>query len=215
MTTQHSEESEHPVSISPLIESFALETRRIYLFDTITQQLANHIIGTLQLLSHSDDPVYMYISSYGGDVLAGYSIIDQMNLCPFPVNTITIGSAISMGAIIAGHGMKGCRFGTKSSNFMLHPFMVGHNVDNVATHNNTAIFQNNDYKNKMKEFAKLTKMSYNKLDELIRDSHWMDVKQAIDFGLIDGIWTKEKEYKINQLAKDRIKKRNEHNEKTD
>jgi len=91
------------------VEQHLIRTRRLIIVGEITDYLAAYINSNLQFFSYSQDPVYLYISSPGGDMSAGYAIIDQMELSPFPVYTIVRGQANSMAAIIAAHGAKGNR----------------------------------------------------------------------------------------------------------
>jgi ATP-dependent Clp protease protease subunit len=65
-----------------------------------------------QLIQYDSDPnvseIYVYISSYGGEVFAGLAMIEAMQACSKPVNTVCMGICASAGAdlLICGTGKR-------------------------------------------------------------------------------------------------------------
>src|SRR5690606_41901526 len=60
----------------------------------------------------SDDPgkdIYLYINSPGGSVYSGLAIYDTMQYMQSPVNTMCMGMAASMGALLLATGAPGKR----------------------------------------------------------------------------------------------------------
>jgi ATP-dependent Clp protease, protease subunit len=93
------------------IYSMLLKDRIIFLGSAINDQVANVIVAQLLFLE-SQDPerdVFLYIHSPGGVITAGMAIYDTMNYIKPDVNTICMGQAASMGAVLLAAGAKGKR----------------------------------------------------------------------------------------------------------
>src|SRR5213592_189898 len=93
------------------IYSRLLNERIIFLGTAIDDQIANLIVAQLLHLE-SEDPdkdISIYINSPGGDVYAGLAIYDTMQFIKPEVQTICVGIAMSMGALILAGGAKGKR----------------------------------------------------------------------------------------------------------
>ena len=93
------------------IYSKLLADRIIILGSPINDQVANVIVAQLLFLE-SQDPerdVFLYIQSPGGVITAGMAIYDTMNHIKCDVNTICMGQAASMGAVLLAAGAKGKR----------------------------------------------------------------------------------------------------------
>lgn len=184
---------------SPL-DSFMEQTRRILLVGEIDELMATSINTQLQYFATTKKPVYIYISSPGGNLTDGYAIIDQMELSPFPIYTIVRGQAHSMAAIIAAYGTKGCRYITPHSSMMLHSVMLELSSDSIERQQEAFLFAQDSYKKLVKELASHARLDIKRLDELLTQTRWMSAKQTIQLGIIDKIWTPQMECKVNQLA---------------
>ena len=104
------------------IFSRLLMDRIIFLGTPIDENVANIIIAQLLFLQ-AEDPekdIYLYINSPGGSVYAGLAIYDTMQYLTAPVNTMCMGMAASMGAVLLGAGAKGKRSALPNSRIMIH-----------------------------------------------------------------------------------------------
>src|SRR5688572_22585517 len=104
------------------IFSRLLKERIIFIGDAVEDTMANLIIAQLLFLE-SEDPerdIYLYINSPGGVVTAGLAIYDTMQYLKAPVNTICIGQAASMGAVLLAAGAPGKRYALPNSRIMIH-----------------------------------------------------------------------------------------------
>ncbi|MEN9785310.1 MAG: hypothetical protein RLZZ299_574 [Pseudomonadota bacterium] len=93
------------------IYSMLLKDRIIFLGSQVNDQVANVIVAQLLYLE-SQDPerdVFLYINSPGGVITAGMAIYDTMNYIRPDVQTICMGQAASMGAVLLAAGAKGKR----------------------------------------------------------------------------------------------------------
>jgi len=99
-----------------------LEDRIVYLGTPINDTVANMLIGQLLVLEKSDRTrdVHLYINSPGGSITAGLAVYDTLQYISCPVETVCIGSAASMAAILLAAGTQGKRFALPNSRIMIH-----------------------------------------------------------------------------------------------
>lgn len=187
-----------PLSLDAVVEDFLRRTSRILVVGEIDDIVAAHICSYLQVFSITKDPIYMYINSPGGSLYAGYAIIDQMLSCCGPVVTIVRGTAHSMGAMITAFGTKGFRYATPNSSLMLHSVSVHNPPCSVENHEKMFDYTKVDYSKKIADLARQMGISKKKLNEAMVGTTWMQPKQAVKLGLIDGIWTPAKERAVTR-----------------
>ena len=91
------------------IYSRLLNERIIFLGTPVTEDIANLMVAQLIHLE-SEDPdkdISIYINSPGGSVYAGLAIYDTMQYIKPDVQTICVGVAMSMGALLLSGGARG------------------------------------------------------------------------------------------------------------
>src|SRR3712207_5937895 len=109
------------------IYSRLLNERIIFLGTPIDDQIANLIIAQLLHLE-SEDPdkdIQIYINSPGGDVYSGLAIYDTMQFIKPDVQTICVGIAMSMGALLLAGGAKGKRMALPNAKILIHQVSGG------------------------------------------------------------------------------------------
>jgi len=109
------------------IYSRLLRDRIVFLGTAISDDIANVIIAQMLFLE-SEDPdkdIHFYINSPGGLVTAGLAIYDTMQYIKPKVETLCMGQAASMAAILLAAGQKGKRFALPHARIMLHQPMGG------------------------------------------------------------------------------------------
>lgn len=109
------------------IYSRLLKDRVVFLGDVIHDHLANIVIAQLLFLESEDKEkdIKLYINTPGGSVTAGLAIYDTMQYVKPDIQTICIGTAASMGAVLLAAGTKGKRFSLPNSEILLHQVMGG------------------------------------------------------------------------------------------
>lgn len=173
-----------------------LETRRIFLWGDIVEELAKDVVQALRYLTDaSKEDIYIYIHSNGGDTDSQYAIIDEIEGTRergITVYTIAQGKALSAAANILALGTTGCRFATKNTTIMLHTYSLDLSADYVANQQALTDFskkQNDEiYKTIAKACNKSSKQKFDKFMSDIRVGLWLNAKNALSYGLIDGIW---------------------------
>ncbi len=104
------------------IYSRLLNERIVFLGTPVTEDIANLIVAQLLHLE-SEDPdkdISVYINSPGGSVYAGLAIYDTMQFIRPDVQTICVGIAMSMGALLLGGGAAGKRMALPNAKILIH-----------------------------------------------------------------------------------------------
>ena len=104
------------------IYSRLLRERIVFLPGEVSDELANIVVAQMLHLE-ADDPdkdIALYINSPGGSVYAGLAIYDTMQFVKPDVQTICVGIAMSMGAVILAGGAKGKRMSLPNSRILIH-----------------------------------------------------------------------------------------------
>lgn len=173
------------------IYSRLLEDRIIFLSDEINDTTANIIIAQLLYLEGKDPDkdIMMYINSPGGSVVSGMAIYDTMNYIKCDVNTICVGMAASMAAVLLASGTKGKRYALPNSEIMIHQPLGG--AQGQAS--DIAIHADHILKTKKKLNKILSDKSGQALEQIEKDTdrdNFMSANEALKYGLIDKIFDK-------------------------
>jgi ATP-dependent Clp protease protease subunit len=109
------------------IYSRLLKERVIFCIGQVEDNMANLIVAQLLFLEseNPDKDIHLYINSPGGSVTAGLSIYDTMQFIKPDVNTICLGQAASMGAVLLAAGAEGKRFALPNARTMIHQPLGG------------------------------------------------------------------------------------------
>ena len=176
------------------IYSRLLKDRIIFLGMAVDDHIANLIIAQMLFLE-SDEPeqdIYLYINSPGGQVSSGMAIYDTMQYIKPDVQTICIGQAASMGALLLAAGTKGKRFALPHSRIMIHQpsggFQGQHTDIEIQAKEITRIRQILDT-----IIAAHTGQSQKKVREDTERDHYMTGEEAKKYGLIDRLITQREE----------------------
>lgn len=176
------------------IFSRLLKDRIIYLGEDVNPTTSSLIVAQMLFLE-SEDPdkeIYFYINSPGGSITDGMAIVDTMNYIKCPVETVCVGLAASMGAVLLTAGEKGKRFAMPNSEIMIHqPLIGGGGLQGQATEIKIHADHLVRTREKLNKF--LSERTGNPLDVIEKDTerdNYMTAEEALEYGLIDGIMTK-------------------------
>ena len=110
------------------IFSRLLKDSIIFIGTPIDDTVANLAIAQMLFLE-AEDPdkdIQLYINSPGGSITAGLAIYDTMQFIKPDVQTICIGQAASMAAVLLASGAKGKRYALPNARIVIHqPLMSG------------------------------------------------------------------------------------------
>ena len=170
------------------IYSRLLNERIVFLGTPVDDQIANLIVAQLLHLE-SEDPekdVSIYINSPGGSVYAGLAIYDTMQFIKPDVQTICVGIAMSMGALLLAGGAHGKRMATPNSKILIHQVTGGFQgqATDIEIHAREII----DIRQRLDEIiAKHTGQDYDKVRTDTERDYFMSSEEAVKYGIIDRV----------------------------
>ncbi|MDR3302282.1 MAG: ATP-dependent Clp endopeptidase proteolytic subunit ClpP [Spirochaetaceae bacterium] len=170
------------------IYSRLLKDRIVFLDGEINDLTADLIVAQLLFLDGQDTEkeISLYINSPGGSVMAGLAIYDTMQHVKCDVQTICVGQAASMAALILAAGEKGKRMALPSSRVLIHQPWGG------------AQGQARDIGIQAKEILRLKKLTIDYFakhtgkepEEIAKDMErdfYMPAQAAVDYGIADKV----------------------------
>lgn len=176
------------------------QERIIFVNQTITTGLANRVIPAMLYLDSLDQnkPIYLYINSYGDpiatgavnqmagmmSVAAGLAIYDTMQHIKSEIQTICLGRAIGLSALLLSSGSKGKRASLPHATIAIeYPQGGTQGQATDITINATEVLAKKDLI--LEIFAKNTGQSVEKLAKDMNRKFYLTPQEAKDYGLID------------------------------
>jgi ATP-dependent Clp protease, protease subunit len=170
------------------IYSRLLNERIIFLGTPIDDQVANLTIAQLIHLE-SEDPdkdVHIYINSPGGQVYSGLAIYDTMQFIRPDVQTICVGIAMSMGAVILSGGAEGKRLALPNAKILIHQVSGG--FQGQATDIEIQARETIALKRRLEEIlADHTGRPMEQVSKDMERDYFMTSQEAQDYGIIDNV----------------------------
>jgi ATP-dependent Clp protease, protease subunit len=180
------------------IYSRLLKDRIVFVDGDIYDVNADMVVAQLLFLESQDaeKDIHLYINSPGGTVTAGLAIYDTIQYIKPSVQTICLGQAASMGALLLACGTHGKRAALPSSRILIHQPWGG--VSGQAV----------DISIQARELVRIKKLIISYFAEhtgkfaadverdLERD-YFMSAEEALAYGLIDKILKREKDREKN------------------
>src|SRR5881396_1707197 len=170
------------------IYSRLLNERIIFLGTPIDDEIANLTIAELLHLE-SEDPakdISLYINCPGGSVYAGLAIYDTMQFVKPAIATISVGIAMSLGALLLAADAKGKRMALPNAKILIHQLWGGFEgqATDIEIHAREAIA----LKRRMEEI--IAHHSGQPLEAVSKDmehDYFMTAEEAKDYGIIDNV----------------------------
>ncbi len=173
------------------IYSRLLKDRIIFLGAPIDDVFANLVIAQLLFLE-AEDPekdINLYINSPGGSVTAGLGIYDTMQYVKPPINTICLGQAASMGALLLTAGTKGKRYALPNARVMIHQPMGG--FQGQATEIDIHAREILKIRERLNEIlVKHTGQPLEKIQNDTERDYFMSAEESKRYGIIDEVITR-------------------------
>ena len=172
------------------IYSRLLKDSIIFIGTPIDDQIANLIVAQLLHLE-SEDPdkdISIYINSPGGIVYAGLAIYDTMQFIKPNVQTICVGMAMSMGAVVLAGGTHGKRSALPHSKILIHQGSAG--FSGQPTDIEIQARETINMKRRMEEIlAHHSEQPLEKVSKDMERDYFMTAQEAKDYGIIDTVVT--------------------------
>ena len=170
------------------IYSRLLNERIIFLGTPINDDIANLVVAQMIHLE-SEDPdkdISMYINSPGGSVYAGLAIYDTMQFIKPDVQTICVGVAMSMGALLLAGGTAEKRMALPNSKILIHQVSGGFSgqATDIEIHAKEII----DVRRRLDEIiAKHTGQDFEKVAKDTERDYFMSAEEAKDYSIVDRV----------------------------
>jgi ATP-dependent Clp protease, protease subunit len=174
-----------------LFDKKFIEQRKVFLWGPVDDKSAKDITDRLLYLEALDPgkEITFFINSPGGVVTSGMVIYDTMQMISSPVSTVCMGMAASMGSILLSGGKKGRRFAFPNAEVMIHQPSGG----GRGTSADLEIMAVQIQKAKMLGAKILADNCGQTIEKILKDfdrDHWMDAKESVAYGIVDGIMDK-------------------------
>lgn len=170
------------------IFSRLLKERIIFITGVIEDNMANIITAQILFLEakNASKDIFLYINSPGGVITAGLSIYDTMQFVKPDINTICLGQACSMAAVILCAGKKGKRFSLPNGRIMLHQPIGGFQgqASDIIIH---AKEIQKIKKNINNIIAKHSMKDVSLIQKDTERDYFLNAHEAIEYGIIDSI----------------------------
>src|ERR1044072_2929734 len=170
------------------IYSRLLGERIIFLGTPVTEDIANLIVVQLIHLE-SEDPakdVSIYINTPGGSVHSGLAIYDAMQFIKPDVQTICVGVAMSMGALLLAGGAEEKRMALPNSKILIP--QVASSFQGQATHIEIHAKEIIDVRPRLEEIlAKHTGQPFDKVAHDTDRDYFMSAEEAKEYNLVDRV----------------------------
>jgi ATP-dependent Clp protease, protease subunit len=170
------------------IYSRLLNERIVFLGTPVTEDIANLVVAQLIHLE-SEDPekdISMYINSPGGSVYAGLAIYDTIQYIKPDVQTICVGVAMSMGALLLAGGAADKRMALPNSKILIHQVTGGFQgqATDIEIHAREII----DIRKRLDEIiAKHTGQPLEKVAKDTERDYFMSAEEAKEYSIVDRV----------------------------
>ncbi|HEV7572284.1 MAG TPA: ATP-dependent Clp endopeptidase proteolytic subunit ClpP [Thermoanaerobaculia bacterium] len=174
------------------IYSRLLKDNVVFLGSTIDDTVSNLIIAQLLFLEaeNPEKDISIYINSPGGSITAGLAIYDTMQYVKPDIQTICIGQAASMAAVLLAAGKKGKRMALPNSRVLIHqPLMhgLGGQASEIDIHAKDIMRM----KARMNQIlAHHTGQPVEKVDRDTDRDYILQANDAVEYGLVDQVISK-------------------------
>ena len=170
------------------IYSRLLRDRIVMISGPIDSAMANTVVAQLLFLE-SENPnadISLYLNTPGGEVNAGWAIMDTMQYIKPDVSTIGMGLVASMGSVLLAAGKKGKRFVLPNTEIMIHQPLAGTQGQVTDMEIHVANFKRTKER-LIKQMSEFTGRKEKELFDAMERDNYMDAEAAKKFGLIDDI----------------------------
>jgi ATP-dependent Clp protease, protease subunit len=177
------------------IYSRLLKDNVIFLGQPIDDTVSNLIIAQLLFLEaeNPEKDISVYINCPGGSITAGLAIYDTMQYVKPDIQTICIGQAASMAAVLLAAGKKGKRYALPNSRVVIHQPLIlgGGGLSGQASEIDIHAKDIMRMKGRMNQIlANHTGQPTEKIDRDTDRDYILQAHEAVEYGLVDQVIAK-------------------------
>ncbi len=183
----------HEPALGKEAEASLFKSRSIFIYGTITQELAQKTCSQLvSFAAAGDEDIRVFVNSPGGHVESGDSIHDMIRFVKPKVWIIGTGWVASAGVLIFVSVPKEQRICLPNTRFLLHqPSGGAHGMVSDIEIQAREIIRMNDRLNHI--FAAATGQTVEKIAKDTDRDYWLSAEEAKDYGLVSRIVTRQDE----------------------
>ena len=167
--------------------------RRIFLQgDVETDSISLAVRGLYLMADQSDEPIDLYVASYGGDIDEAFQLHDVTRTVRVPIHTTALGVCMSAAPFLVACGAAGHRYASENCEFMMHTASL--ELDGQLAQAQGSLEATKRRCERMDRLlAKYTKMPYRHWSKFTRSATdvYFDAEKALEWGLIDQIWSEK------------------------
>lgn len=170
------------------------ENRVLHLYGEVGAENISNIIKSIYYLdSLGDDPIELFISSFGGSVYDMFALYDVTRSTKCPIHTVGVGYIMSAAVLLVAAGTKGKRYSMPHCSYMVHEGVSDLSEDRLGAHRKTMDhFKQLDdtWYELMAKHTNLTVSQWKRKCGIVGD-YYFTADQAIEFGIADHLWSEK------------------------
>lgn len=200
MTKSDAERKERDEALKARLEAalehgIDIKGRRIFLHGGVDEDTISTAIRGMYLLSdESEEPIELFVSSYGGSLDESFALHDVTRTIKVPVGTCALGKCQSAAPLLVACGHKGERWATANTSFMLHDaqleFGEGDYPSNIMASAAVTVEMMDTYARLMAKYTKKDKRFWKRIFAGKVD-RFFTADEALEWGVIDQIWSEK------------------------
>ena len=178
---------------APAFNDRLLKTRSILISGEINKDQADEFTKQILVLdAESDEPIYVYINSPGGDVYSGFAIHDMIRYVNSPVYVIGEGLIASAAALIFLAADREHRVGLPHSTYLIHQPLS--QMKGVAVDMQIQAEKMEELRHVLDDLiADATGKTREEVEKHTERDYWLSAEEALEYGILSRIIRSKKE----------------------
>jgi len=189
---EENDECKPPVEqgVDPMIQKKLVAERKVFFWTDTNDEACRKAVEKILYLEAvaPGKEITFYLNSPGGSITSGMALFDTMRMVSSPIKVVVMGMAASMGSILLCAGTKGSRLIFPHARVLIHQPLISGNMMGSAVDINIQAMEMERLRDELNHI--LAESSGQPLEKIQRDTDrdfYMTAKEAMDYGLVDGI----------------------------
>lgn len=162
-----------------------IERERVLQLVKAIRRLNDDLVQVQKSWGLAEPPgIHVYVSSYGGSVFAGLSVMDEIIKSPIPVTTIVDGCCASAATLFSVVG--------KRRLIKEHSYMLIHQISSVFWGKHAEFQDEMENQRRLMSMIRNVYLEYTRippkvLEGILKHDLWLDAKTCLKYGLVDAV----------------------------
>nr|YP_009436616.1 ATP-dependent protease proteolytic subunit [Cyphia glandulifera]ATG26991.1 ATP-dependent protease proteolytic subunit [Cyphia glandulifera] len=165
------------------------QTRSLFLFQELSDEIANNILGIMAFLNIDDNTKdqFLFINSPGGGLINGLAVYDMIQVVLPDVHTLCVGEALSIAALILTGGADTKRIAFPHSHVMIHQPR-----SSLGEGSPDEVYMDREYTDILRNdvedlYVQRTRQPRSVIREDMNHRRFMTATEAKDYGIVDSL----------------------------